>query len=233
MENELIEAGLSKGEANVYLSLLREGPIGGGDLAKVLNIDRTHAYNILRNLVNKGLASQVVKEKKTHFSAVSPKNLLNNIRKKELAIKSIIPRLELLEKIKRNHMSVRVLEGKEGMRTLLNELIESKSKEILVYGGTGKSYEILEYEVPHFAKKTLLNKMNGRIITSEKLKDKPFTKLPNFKIKYVPYTTSSSTIIFGDNVSINVFDEGPSFILINSKSVASSYKEYFNLLWTN
>jgi len=231
LTKKLEEAGLSSKEAEVYVALLKNDTIGGGDLAKLLNMDRTHTYNILRNLINKGLATYIIKNKKTLFQATSPKNLLNQIQKKEQIIKSIIPELETLEKIKPKPSIVRILEGKQGLRTIIRTLLESKIKEILVYGGTGKSYDVLKYEMPHIAKKTNLLKIKGKIITSEKLREHPFTKLPNFKIKYIEELTPSSTMIFGNKVSINVFNEKPFVILIEDKSVADSYKKYFNALW--
>ena len=100
LNKKLEEAGLSSKESEIYISLLKNGPIGGGDLAKIMNMDRTHTYNVLKNLVNKGLVSHLLKDKKTLFQANSPKDLLNQISKKEQVIKSIIPELEALEKIK-------------------------------------------------------------------------------------------------------------------------------------
>jgi len=228
---QLEEVGLSSKEAEVYIALLKNSPISGGDLARLLSMDRTHTYNILRNLINKGLTSHIVKDKKTLFQTTSPKNLLNQIQKREQIIKSIIPDLLSLEKVKPKLSTVNILEGKSGLRTTARLLLESKAKEILVYGGTGKSYDFLKYELPHIAKKTGLLKMKGRIITSEKLRKHPFTKLPNFKIKYIKEITPSSTMIFKDKISINVFEEKPFVIIIENKSVADSYKNYFEYLW--
>ncbi|MFH1636862.1 MAG: helix-turn-helix domain-containing protein [Candidatus Woesearchaeota archaeon] len=233
LAKELEEAGLSTKESIVYLALLKKGHIGGGDLAKSLNIDRAHTYNILRNLANKGLVNHIVKDKKTLFQTTSPKDLLNPIHKKEQIIKAIIPELELLEKAKpkSSAVTVRILEGKTGLRIVIRMLLESKAKEILVFGGTGKSYDVLKYEIPHVAKKTKLFKMKGRIITSEKLRGHPFTKLPNLKLRYIKETTPSSTMIFENKVAINVFDEKTVAILIESGPVVESYRKYFEYLW--
>jgi len=127
--------------------------------------------------------------------------------------------------------NVSILEGKRGMKVIINMLFDSKSKDICVYGGTGKSYRVLKYEMPHIGEKTEKLEIKGRIITSEKLKGELFTKLSNFKIKYIKELTTSSTMIFGDKISINIFDEKPFFILIENKSVAEDYRNYFNYLW--
>lgn len=231
LTEKLTEAGLSSKESVVYLALLEKGPIMGGKLAKILNMDRTHTYNLLNNLINKGLASHITKEKKIFFQASSPKNLLNEIKKKEQAIKSIIPRLMHLEKIKATQTKVNILEGKSGLRTMIREALESKSKELLVFGATGKSYDVLKYEMPHIAKETKLRKFKARVITSENLKKHAFTKLTNLEIRYIKEVTPSSTMIFGDKISINVFEERPLVILIESKAIADSYRKYFEYLW--
>jgi len=231
LKQKLREVGLSERESQVYIELARKGPIGGGKLSKILQIDRTHTYNILKNLVNKGFASYIVKDKKTLFQTTSPDNLLNSIKKKENIIKSLIPDIKALGKTPIKESHVEILEGKAGIKTILQKLIESKPKEICVYGGTGKSYEILKYEIQHITKSLKTQKFTGRIITGEKLKGELFTKLSNFKIKYVKELTPSSTMIFGDKVSINIFDEKPFFILIENKSLATSYKNYFEYLW--
>jgi len=231
LAKQLEEAGLSSKEAIVYLALMKYSPIGGGNLARLLNMDRTHTYGVLRNLVNKGLAGHIMVDNKRLFQPMSPQNLLNQIMQREQAIKTIIPDLMALEKIRPKPTVVNILEGKPGLRTIIRLLLESKTKEILVYGGTGKSYESLGYEMPHVARKTGLLKMKGRIITSEKLRGHSFTKLPNFTIRYIEELTPSSTMIFGDKVSINVFNQEPFAILIEDKSVAESYKKYFEYLW--
>lgn len=231
LTKKLEEAGLSSKEALVYISLLKNSPISGGNLAKLLNMDRTHTYNILRNLINKGLAGHIVKEKTTLFQATSPKNLLNEIKKKEQTIQDVLPNLLKIEKTKAKPSVVRILEGKSGLRTIIRMLLESKTKEILVFGGTGKSYDVLKYEMSHVAKKTILLGMKGRIITSERLKGHTFTRLKNFELRYVKELTPTSTMIFRDIVSINVFDENPFVIVIESRSVSDSYKKYFHYLW--
>ena len=231
LTEKLVEAGLSSKEAIVYLALLENEQVGGGKLAKLLNMDRTHTYNLLNNLVNKGLVSHITKEKKTFFQTTSPKNLLNEIKEKEQIINSIIPKLMHFEKTKKTSTKVNILEGKSGLRTTIKILLESKAKEILVFGATGKSYDVLKYEMPHMAKETELIKMKGRIITSEKLKKHAFTRLTNIKVRYIEEITPTSTFIFGDKVSINVFDEKPLIILIESKAVSDSYRRYFEYLW--
>lgn len=228
---KLEETVLNGKESIVYLGLLKNGSISGGELAKILGMDRTHTYNILQNLINKGLVSYIVKNKKTLFQITSPKNLLNSIQEKERVIQSIIPKLEALEKIESKPSEIVIHEGKKGLKTIMEIILESRAKDILVIGATGKSYDFLKYEMPHISKKTALLKIKGKLITSEKLRGYAFTKLPNFTIRYIEELTPSSTLIFNNMVAINVFEEKPFVILIKNKSVADSYKKYFEIVW--
>jgi len=231
LKERLKEIGLSNRESEVYLGLLKNSRTSGGDLAKFLNMDRTHTYNILSNLISKGLASYVYEGSKKLFTATSPKNLINQVQKQEKLINEILPELLKLEKTKGEPTIVRILEGKEGLRIIVRMLFESKQKNICVYGGTGKSYEALKYEMPRIANETGAVNIKGRIITGTQLKGKLFTKLKNFQTRYIEELTPSSTMIFDDKVSINVFDEKIFVILIESKSVADSYRKYFECLW--
>ena len=234
MENlnkQLNEIGLSNKESEIYIALLKNSPISGGELAKLLNMDRTHTYNLLSNLINKGLATHILKNNKKLFRSTSPKNLLNQVQKKETIIKSILPELFKLEEIKKEPSNVRILEGKEGLRTMVRMLFDSEAKDICVFGGTGKSYDSLKYEMPLIGENTKKAKIHGKIITGENLRGKLFSNLKNFDIKYIQESTPTSTMIFGDKVSINVFDEKVFVILIESKSVAESYRKYFEYMW--
>jgi sugar-specific transcriptional regulator TrmB len=231
LNEQLKEIGLSNSESKVYISLLKNSPIGGGELAKLLNMDRTHTYNILSNLISKGLATHILKNNKKLFRSTSPKNLLNQVQKKETIIKSILPELLKIEEIKKEPSNVIILEGKEGLRDMVRMLFDSEAKDICVFGGTGKSYDALKYEMPLVGENTKKVKINGRIITGENLRGKLFTNLKNFEVKYIQESTPTSTMIFGNKVSINVFDEKIFVILIESKSVADSYRKYFEYMW--
>ena len=226
----LKDAGLSSKESEVYLSLLKNGSMGGGDMAKLINMDRTHVYNLLGSLVNKGLVSYIEEGKKI-FQATSPTNLLNEIEKKKRTIEAIIPELKSYKKPKSKPLSVKVLEGKSGLRAGFKMLLESKPKEILIYGATCKSYEVLEYEMLHFTKKIQKAKIKGRAITSKKLKGHIFTLTKGLEIRYVEELTPSSIMIFDDKVAISVFDEKISLIVIESKSVADSHRKHFEQIW--
>lgn len=68
--------GLTSYEAKAYLGLVKNGPLGGTELAFLSHVPRTRLYGVLRLLVRKGLVHLTPSIPET-FTAVSPLIVLN------------------------------------------------------------------------------------------------------------------------------------------------------------
>ncbi len=224
------KAGLGGNEARIYLELLRRGSISANDLARKMGMDRTLAYQVLNKLMEKGLANHIIKENKKYFAAASPDNLLSSIKEHESIILSVIPELNKIEKLKEKEQEVKVYEGKRGLRVLFEDVL--KSKNICVFGASGKSFDALKFEIPYLAKKSLKAGMKGRMITSNKFRRHEMTKLPNLKARFLEEVEShATTTIYDDKVAINIVVEKPIVIIIKNADVADGYRSYFEFLW--
>src|SRR3989344_7720715 len=82
----LKEAGLSEGEIKVYLALLQVGPSTSGPIVETSKVSRSIVYHILEKLIEKGLASYIVKEKTKYFQANNPSQIINYLDKKEIEL---------------------------------------------------------------------------------------------------------------------------------------------------
>lgn len=223
-------AGFTGNEAKVYLELLKRGSISANELAKKLSMDRTLCYQLLNNLISKGYASYIIKTNKKYFEASNPDSIIISFKEKEDLINNIIPELKSIQKIQNNIQEVEIYEGKKGLKVLFENII--KSKNIMVFGATGKSYDILKWELGHIIKESELLKLKGRIIVDSKLKNHPMTTLKNVKIKFVDNVPAeSTTTIFDDKVAIHTLTDTPLIIFIKNKSIAQTYKNYFEYMW--
>lgn len=123
MDTSLItEAGLTEGEAKVYLALLKLGSSTTGPIVKESGVANSIVYRLLDSLIEKGLASYVVREKTKYFQAAEPDRLLDYIeeRKKQLdenkeKIKKLLPQLKPLAKPVESR--VELFEGFKGFIT--------------------------------------------------------------------------------------------------------------------
>lgn len=229
-KEKLKRAGLTGNEAKVYLELLRRGEINGSSLSKKVSLDRSLTYTILNNLIDKGLVSYVIKDKKRLFRAADPENLLFNIQQKEREIKSFIPELKTIERLSGIPQSATVYEGKDGLRVLAEEAL--KSNELLFFGGTARSYEVLKWEMPHFEKKMIKKNKKVRGIMNSKYKENPMNKLKNVKLKFIEGIDSdATTTIFRDGIGIHTLRDKPFIIIIKNKTIAEGYRNYFEYMW--
>jgi len=226
-------AGLSGNEAIVYLELVKHGSIPARDIAKSLSMDRTLAYQVLHNLIDKGFVHYQKRGVKTYYTATKPGYILTKFREQELQIESAIPELEALSKFgTQPSPSSEIYEGKQGLRVLFSEL--SHAKDLCIFGATGNSYDILKWELGHVIKSFERMDITGRMILDHTLKGHAMTNIKGLKIRYVIHTSSSATTtIFGNTVAIHTITDKPTVIIIRNKEIAETYRNYFALLWRN
>lgn len=70
---------IPKREAEVYLALLHKKEFTAPEIARITSVNRTKAYEVLQNLVKKGLCNESFRNGIKVFNAVNPKNVLENI----------------------------------------------------------------------------------------------------------------------------------------------------------
>ncbi len=229
MQEKLQQAGLTGNESKVYLELIKKGELSANQVAKNIGMDRTLTYTVLNHLIEKGHVSYIMKENKKLFSASSPESLLNPIKSKEAIVIDLIGELSKIKKEPQQEVEIKVLEGKDGIRTLFQTFLKNATS-FDSFGATGRAYDAL-YEGPAIGKEFEKRKIQGRIILGEKHRGHEFTRLKNLKIKRLNIESEASTTIFGDYVVIHMIKEKPIIILIKNKDIAKSYRNYFNWMW--
>ena len=227
-EEKLQICGLTRNEAKVYLGLLKLGSINGSKLAKKISFDRTLTYQILNNLVEKGLVHYTIKEYKKYFEASDPKNLLNPVKEKEFFINDTLLELKSIEKIKEGEQEINIYEGIEGLRSLMREIIKEKS--FCSFGATGRAYDVL-YELPRISKELTKKGFHARIIINPEYKTHKMLELKDVDARFLNICSEATTTIFGDKVSIHVIKDKPLIIVIKNKEIVESYRNHFEVLW--
>lgn len=93
-EKQLRESlGLTEYEAKIYLALLEGGSLLVSDIAKKTDIPRTAVYPPLQSLLERGMVSEVKVGKRTHYSAIDPKELIRVHEQKRSALEETISSL--------------------------------------------------------------------------------------------------------------------------------------------
>jgi len=231
-QDQLEKIGLSPNEAKCYITLLKVGSSSANEISRKSGIHRVSVYDALRGLHEKGLISQISKSNKLLFEAGNPEKISEIISHKEselLEARKIVPELLLDFNLAKQKQEIHSFKGLAGIKTILQEMLKSKA-EILDFGAEYKIKEYLPYDYPKWDKERVLRKIHMRIVANLKIKP---TTLPLTKIKYVPeeFNSSVSTYVFDDKVALIMWIEMPLGVLIEHKSVADSYRSYFEYLW--
>lgn len=238
MKDILLDIGLSGKEADVYLLCIKHKEITASEISKISNESRTHTYDTINNLIKKGLIAYVIKNNVKYFKAVNPERLLDYLKEKEAKIKEeeksvqeLIPQLrEIQSKVGKEETKIEIYEGKEGLKSLLNDIIR-EGKKFVTWGATTK---VKEY-IPDFVIQKYLNERKRKKIKARQLFTDFYGVLesPLSENKKLPkeFASPTTTLVYGDKVAIFLWTEVPKVILVQSKELAKSYKSYFELLW--
>lgn len=239
METQFLkEIGLTDNEIRIYLELLKLGEALASDLSNRTGVNRTLTYQILNNLMRRGLIGYVIKNNVKYFRAAHPSKLLDFIKEKEFNIERLIPDLVKLVKPNERKYSVELYEGKEGLKTIMNDIIRSKPKEWLDFT-SGLTIDILpEFFIDKWEKQRVNRKIKARFLINNteegKKRGKELERLKLSEVRYLPdgLKSPSHIYIYGNKVGIALWiKEFPFGILIESKEIVDRFKEFFEWFW--
>ena len=231
----LQEIGLNQNEVKVYLALLQLGSSKVSEIVIKTGFPRTFVYEISRSLISKGLVSYVIKSGVRYYEAANPERLKSIIREKEEKLNQILPELKQLTKVVLEKPSVEFYEGKQGMKTILDDILSMKSSSIMYAYSSSKIFKFLQYAFPNFVKRRIKGKIWGKIIQEknpELLKFLKELKKTYSEMRYLSTTFETSVFIYGDKVAfLTMREEEPVGILIKDKDIAATELKVFNFLW--
>lgn len=230
MNKEILkQLGFLDAEIDVYIALLRLGPAMVSKIHQETGLHRTHIYDLLEKLREKGLVSIFIQAGKKHFQAAPPSNILSYIEEKKQTVKGFLPELEQLMKLPREETQVELFKGKQGLKTVLQDVLKT-GKNYCVMGSIKQFEEILQFALPQFLRRIEELNIKERIICDRQEK---ILKIKTGTYKYLKteYLFPSSFWVYGDKVAIFVWNLPYFVIVINNKDVAKTYQNYFEFFW--
>ncbi len=230
--------GLTEKEIKIYLLIIKHREITAGEISKRTKDSRTHTYDTIKKLIEKGLVTCVIKNNIKFFKSVDPNKLLDYLDEKkskieheEKEINKIIPEIKKLQKdFKKDDVKIEVYEGEEGLKTIMKDIIR-ENKNFITWGATNKVNKYL----PDFFIRKYLNERKRKNIKARQL----FTEIsgvlksPLSINKKLPkeFASPTTTLVYGNKVVNFLWLEIPRAILTENKELANSYKKHFELMW--
>lgn len=236
IEETLQEYGLTNNETRVYLANLKIGSGRANDIAKQANLLRTTTYEVLKTLAEKGIVSHAIKSGVKYFEAADPGKLINILEEKKERLNSILPELTALKASVGEKPTIEIYEGKEGLKTILDDIIKTKPEEILTLS-SAKIFEALIYYFPHWIKRRAKEGIKARILQEKtdvikKLRRQDRKELR--QIRYVPRSFKINTHmqIYGGKIAILTLKKDELIgIIIDNQDIVETQRSLFEVLW--
>ena len=234
----LEDAGLTKNESTVYLSLLEIGASSATQIIRKTGLHRAVVYDLLERLIEKALVGYAINGRKKFFEATNPERLKELLQEKAEKLSEILPRLLELSKFQ-TKLEVKIYKGKEGIKNIFEDILRSKPVEWLSLGSSGETYKALPYFLEHFHKTRIKNKIIARGLLLDtptaRKRGQTLSKMAYSEVRYLKRSVVTPTVmnIYDDRVALYSVNEEkiPFIILIENKEISKSFKEYFEWLW--
>jgi len=243
-EELLTEIGFTKSEIAVYFALLDIGSSTTGPIIKKAGIASGKAYLILDKLVLKGLVTYSIKAGTRYYQAKDPEILLDyvkekedELKKKELQLKEAIPQLKAQYEEKKYKPIAEVYEGVKGFKTFYDWTLKElkRGDTIDIMGVPREANEKFQAYLMDWNKTRIKLGIQLRIIYNHDCREfgEKREKMKLTQVRYMKQMleTPAWIAVFKDYVvTINVHGTPVCFLIKNEES-ATSYKNYFEILW--
>lgn len=242
MIKNLIKYGLSEHEAKIYCSVLALEEATVDRIARHAELNRTSSYPILERLKQLGLLGQGKKKKKTVYKAVRPERLFELLDEKKESVSRILPDLKSLFDISRGRPDVSFFEGSEGLKTVLNNILE-EAKEICILGDGENFINVIPGWTSAYVKKRAGKNIKVRLIlrgTPNAIKSiKKHLETDNqinksLKVRFLPelYKINFGGFdIYNNKVILYSFEKQNHAVVIESHIINQTMRTVFDVLW--
>ncbi len=190
-KTKLQELGLSEGESEIYLALLKTGSSNVTTLSKKTGRHRTHIYDTIEKLKDKGLVSESMTNNKKTFHASDPENILDFLKEKEDSAKSLVKEMKNLIRIEASDIKVETFKGKAGLKSVLRDILR-EGKDYVGYGEGTHFEKLFPIFFHQFRAQEEKLGMNLKLILKKKVK---VPKRKGLQIRYLDYVSPSATFI--------------------------------------
>ncbi len=233
--------GFSESASKIYLAALQLGPSPVQDIARKVSVSRMTAYTVIEALMKEGLMSTLKKGKKTLYAAESPERLVSFMHGRVKQMEGVMKELEYaageLKLLQRGEKPVvKMFEGQEGHRAILDDIIANKPDVVYEIGNLDAIHSLFPPEVLKPFKEELIKRNIGaRGIYS--MGEGSYTPRRAAKVKLLRHgkgaVFAGDISIYGNKIALMTFRGKLIGVLIESEELAKTMREVFELAWEN
>ncbi len=244
LESALTSIGISVRASKVYVTCLQLGEATVSEIARTAAIKRPSTYLLIDELTIQGLLTTAKRGKRTCFSAVHPRRVLQIAQTRARHMEEILPQLEALYSDTKEKPRIKVFEGKNAVLQIYDEMYTSlgKREEALFFTSIGWLQKFFPESIERYKHRLKSTRRDYRIRELNIGDEEGISYLQNMQkiigkkheIRLLDpraFSFETDNLIFGNTVSIFSFKKRIFTIVIEDKQIADSYRSLFNVAW--
>ena len=249
MENHLKDAldqlGCTAKEIKLYLASYKTGPALITTLAKKARLQRSTAYVIANQLIEKQLISEDLRQYNKMFTATPPETVIRMLEAKKrrigrssITLKDHLQELEDLYKTSDILPKVKTYQGPSGMLNAWNDTLTAKSEILLWTNQATEKQLFASRQHQQFVADRVLKNISIRVLAVNNPEAKKFIPSDENLLRQtrlLPNTTtfSAETYLYDNKVVILDYNTDIITIIIENKLVFEAQKAMFELAWSS
>lgn len=239
MLNDLEKLGLTEKESRVYLALLELGESNIQQLSAKSGVKRTTVYDTLDSLKEKGLVTEITKNKKTILVAEDPRKIESVLDEKRDTLKRVLPELLSIANVLDNKPRIRFFEGIKGIKEIYRDTLNYPDQELLAWVSKeaihsfDNDQKFLDYYLEKRKDKKIwvraIAPKNEEIEKYKQLDEKSFRRTKLVSQEEFPFEVEIN--LYGKRrIGIMSFGEKIGLI-VESEKIFKTLQSTFELLW--
>jgi len=133
---------------------------------------------------------------------------------------------------KKEGVSAEVLFGKDGIKAMYLDELETGKTIYVICTTIGMTEELLKYFLPRFTKERVKRKIKMKILASEDSRSM-LKKYELVDMKFLPeeHISPASVTIYANKIALALWSNEPVTVLITSQEIADNFRRYFEMMW--
>ena len=234
----LQEIGLSESEAIIYLSLLKFPKMTVSEIAHATNTKRTTCYQYIDLLLSKDFVVRVPVGKRMFYSAVNPKKVLAEARKRYTKFETAVEEMTKQYDESTHKQRLMFYEGKREIKNIYEDLFKTVGDIYSIFpptvffkNFTEQDYEEFDLSISQYALKSkdlIVGDKYFRRVEQIRKKNgagnKVTKKLPE------SFKSNVDVLVYNDKVAL-ISLRDLSALVIESKDIADLFKNMHTTIW--
>ncbi|MCE4546437.1 MULTISPECIES: TrmB family transcriptional regulator [unclassified Caballeronia] len=232
-------AGVDGHKADFYLASLELGEATVATIAQKAGIGRTNAYEVLDRLLATGLVATVQKGARSYVIPQDPIALLRRVECQRQVVQDVLPQLRALHNSSGGKPQVRFFVGVEGIKTVLDEMVESGTQELRAIMSNSELFRMPGYEtIASVVAKRVKSGIPLRIIRCGPPDNRDLWRSSQRErrtLRFAPesFDAGVTTYLYDDTVAFISSKAEHYALSIQSAELCAFQTNFFEILWAS